>query len=133
MSAQATARRVEDFLSSDLLDVAKRMQFNSWLQQLGIHWVVGGDLITLHYNRPGSEGDLSQCWGTVLGELHALRAMGRKRGLDFLFAGKNWFQQFKAGKAEGSLEHGPVLPSDVAAGLQEIVRFRAKEMGVDPD
>lgn len=133
LSAQATAKRIAGFLSADLEDVAKRMQFNSWLQQLGVHWVVGGDLITLRYNRPGPEGDLCQYWGTVFGELHALRAMGHKRGLAFLFAGKHWFQQLKAGKAEVSLEHGPVWPSDVASGLQEIACFRAQEMGIDLD
>lgn len=113
------------------------MQFNSWLQQLGISWVIGGDAIQLHYNRLGPNGFSTDSWGTALGELHALRAMGYERGFAFLFAGKNWFNQLVTGQGGVLKEPGkfprPVFPTDVVAGLQEIALFRVSELGYELD
>ena len=131
VKAHATAEMVSQFLQDGLKEVAKRMQFNSWLQQLGVYWVMGGESIVLNYNRPASSGFTRDSWGTALGELHALRAMGYERGFAFLFAGKSFFRQLATGKAVSSLEGGPVFPSDVAAGIKEIALFRASELGVN--
>jgi hypothetical protein len=137
LNAKDTAAMVSRFLADELKEVTKRMQFNSWFQQLGIHWVMGGDFIQLHYNRPGPDGRAVDLWGTSFGEIHALRAMGYARGFAFLFAGKDWFNQFVLGKGGVSSEPGefpqPVFPSDVAAGLQEITLFRASELGISLD
>ncbi len=91
LKAQDTVEIVSQFLQHGLQEIPKRMQFNSWLQQLGISWVIGGGAIELHYNRLGPNGFPMDCCGTALGELHALRVMGYERGFAFLFAGKNWF------------------------------------------
>ena len=131
VKAHATAEMVSQFLQDGLKEVAKRMQFNSWLQQLGVYWVMGGESIVLNYNRPASSGFTRDSWGTALGELHALRAMGYERGFSFLFAGKSFFRQLATGKVASSLEGGPVFPSDVAAGIKEIALFRASELGVN--
>ena len=69
--------------------------------------------------------------------MHALRAMGYERGFAFLFAGKNWFNQLVTGRGGVMKEPGkfprPVFPPEVAAGLQEIARFRSSELGLNPD
>ena len=137
LKAQATVEIVSQFLQHGLQEIPKRMQFNSWLQQLGISWVIGGDAIQLHYNRLGPNGFLTDFWGTAGGELHALRAMGYERGFAFLFAGKNWFNQLVTGQGGVIKEPGkfprPVFPPEVSAGLQEIVRFRSSELGLNLD
>ena len=137
LKAQDTVEIVAQFLQHGLQAIPKRMQFNSWLQQLGISWVMGGDAIELHYNRLGPNGFPTDSWGTAFGELHALRAMGYERGFAFLFAGKTWFNQLVTGRGGVMKEPGkfprPVFPSEVAAGLQEIARFRALELGLNLD
>ena len=137
LKAQDTVEIVSQFLQHGLQEIPKRMQFNSWLQQLGISWVMSGDAIVLHYNRLGPNGFPKDSWGTAGGELHALRAMGCERGFAFLFAGKNWFNQLMTGQGGVIKEPGkfprPVFPPEVAAGLQEIARFRSSELGLNPD
>ena len=137
LKAQDTVEIVSQFLQHGLQEIPKRMQFNSWLQQLGISWVMSGEAIELHYNRLGPNGCPTDSWGTAFGELHALRAMGYERGFAFLFAGKNWFNQLMTGQGGVIKEPGkfprPVFPPEVAAGLQEIARFRASELGLNLD
>ena len=59
------------------------------------------------------------------------------RGFAFLFAGKNWFNQFVTGQG-GVLKEpgkfpGPVISTEVAAGLREIALFRTSELGIELD
>ena len=63
--------------------------------------------------------------------------MGYERGFAFLFAGKTWFNQLVTGRGGVIKEPGkfprPVFPPEVVAGLQEIARFRASELGYELD